>query len=248
MKKIAVFALAVPVLGAIMAGSLVAAINMRGGVPASRAWIGDLPVVGRFVKVREKDSSGSEKKGKKDEKNEEKKEGSRRAGDAPLLKLAPPERLARLCEELEKEKADLQSERRKLKEKRRELEAWEKELARKRKNVLKDLKKKKEKLQKLRTKVDKAKEELEKRRVEIKKNKKSNLDKTASIFGRMDARRGAELLTKMYESGKEETVVQILYLMRDRNAAELLGAFTDDKISAQITSRLSYVQKEQKGD
>ena len=245
MKKILLFILAVPIFGAIMAGSLVVAVNKSGGLPPSRAWIGDLPVLCRFIKVQEPDSSTSPEKAEKDK--GEKVEESEKKASVSLLDMAPKDRIAALARDLEKEKKQLQKDRRKLKERRRELAAWEKELTQKRKEVLKELKRKKSKLEELRQEIQQKKKKLEEKKVALSENKQSNLEKTAGIFGRMDAVKGAQLLAEMYKSGKEKTVVQILYLMRDRNAAELLGALPDEKISAQITSRLSYVQN-QKGE
>jgi flagellar motility protein MotE (MotC chaperone) len=239
MKKILAVAVALPLCAAALTGSLVAGVNLSGGLPPSRGWVTDIPLIGSYVRVREKLEEEKEAPSADATSAEEPAGGEKRS----VLDLAPRDRLAQLCEQLEKRSMELEAEKRQLREERAELKAWEQELTRVREELLKDLKEERDRVKALRQEVAAAEKALEDKRVEIARQKEKNLEKTAAIFGRMDAAGGARILTKMYESGDEETVVKILYLMRDRNAAKLLDEIPDPEMSAQVTRRLSYVQQ-----
>lgn len=241
MKKILAGLAIFSIFSGVLVGSLILGINVSGGLPSSQKHLAELPLVGDLVRVN--DPPDAEPAPVK-ESNTADKPASPTKEAPSLLDLAPKKRLEKLCREVERKAENLEEQQRALDRQTVELETWEEELTRTREEVLKKLQAEKQRLTQVREEVDAARKDLEERRVEMEETKRDNLEKTASIFGRMDAQRGARILAKMYESGEEETVVTILYLMRDRNAANILNAFTDVEVGAKLTQRLSYVQEQ----
>ncbi len=76
------------------------------------------------------------------------------------------------------------------------------------------------------------------------KRRQENLQKAAKIYNRMDEAQAAATLARLYRDGKEDTVVQVIYLMKDRNAAAVLAAMPEKEVRARITRRLAHVSKE----
>ncbi len=249
MKKILLVIVAIPLLLGAMLVSLIVSINMQGGMPESKAWVGDIPVIGSYVKIRKK----SDKADQTDQTTEAEANGGEREEDSPsdvspMVMVASRERLAKLCKQVEAKLVRLEEKERQLQEKKWQLQSSRKELKKQRERLLNKASKREAKLNKMQEQIAKARKKLKGMRVKIKKTEKKNLQQTAAMFGRMETGAAAQIITRMYEDGEEDTVVKILSMMRERNAGGVMAEIGDPKIGARITKKLSYVTDDTEGE
>ena len=242
MKKLAIGILGSVLCGTALLAGFVAGVNALGGLPHSFSSVTELPVVGKFVKVRQKPEPSEESSAGDSQKQDDSVD---EPDSMPFLGLASDDKLRRLCRELERTSAELSAKEEELRQREVELTAWEEELSERRESLLAEFRERKKELEKARQDAEQAKRQLEKLRMVISTKKEENLENTADIYSSMDAEQAAEILKAAYESDKEKTVVKLLYLMRERNAAETLAAFGDPALSAEITEKLSYVEEQQ---
>ncbi len=232
MKK-AIIAIVVSAL-AMMAflGTLVVAINARGGVSGSYEGVQKIPVLGSLLKVKPPAEESAL---------------PRAAGpdprSMPFLHADASQRLARLADELELKIAEYESRLTQLKRQARELEAWESQLKLERDNLREHFGNEKEQLAALRRELEQEAKQLEAARIAIKQEEQSNLTATAQIYDKMASEQAAKILMEMYAEGEQDTVVKLLSLMQQRSAAKALEAVPDPKISAQITEKLQKVSR-----
>lgn len=230
LKKTGIIAAAVAVALVALAGFFILGINIRGGLPQSMAGLAEFPVLNRLLKARPETDEG----------------GAARAGEAPadssLASMLDFDNIHRLGEELERvignyRRFDLELDR-----KARELYAWEERLGEHRDELLLEYSEKLENLKELEANIRKQKKELEEMKIVIDRREAHNLRKAADIYASMDPRRAAALLETMYSDGQRDTVVKIVYLMRERSAAQALGAMAEAGVAAEITEKLSLIE------
>jgi len=237
-KRAAIIA-AVAVLGAVaFMAALVVAINMRGGLEPSRAGLKRVPLIGALVKVKPvAEPVDAELAGPVP--------GTATPGtdDLPYLRFGAQARLAELVEELEARKREYEALLLQQQRRAREIEAWERQVKVERDAVREKFEREKENLAALRQQLDQRQAALDAMQLKIEADEEKNLKTTAGIYDKMSPEQAAAILTEMYVGGQQESVVKIIYLMQDRSAAKTLEAFTDAKLSAQITEQLQRISK-----
>ncbi len=85
---------------------------------------------------------------------------------------------------------------------------------------------------------------MERSRVRVRKEEKANIVRIAATYEKMDAARGAEILTGMCTNEQTDDVVRILYYMNERCSAKLLGEMTDQALAARLTGLMQKVREE----
>lgn len=218
--------------------SLVVFVNMRGGVAGEDSTLAKLPVLGGLVKVR----AASEEPGSPAPAAAVQPLGVGR--EATFLRFGPEAELVRLADELREKKAEYDVAKQELERRTRELSAWQQQIEEERTTLRDRFAKEKAELAAERQALAAKEAQINARQVAITAVEQSNLKKTAEIYGKMEAEKAAEMLASLFANGQEETVVKIIYLMQDRNAAKLLAAFADPAMGATITERLKDVGRE----
>jgi len=234
-KKALVIAGAVVAAIVLSVGSFVAFAMLRGGLPASAA--DRVPLLGRLLAAPQPPEALA---GTPQEQAAAQLPAGR---EVPFLRFGPEAKLQRLAQELEAKRAEYETTQRELQRRSRELDAWERQLQEERDNLRATLGKEKSELAQLRDELGRKETDLSARQVLIEQTEEANLKKTAEIYGKMTPERAAEILTQMYSSGQQDTVVKIIYLMQDRGAAKTLEAIADAKIGAAITEKLKQIGK-----
>ena len=229
-----VLAVAACVFGGVLAGA-----RLGGGVPAG-SFLADVPGVSRLVGTRQ--AGGDEEKGQK--KTSEKTADSAEGRRMSYLEMAPRKALKDMVQDLEERVQEVNNREERLARRKEELKAWKKALKKKRKKLTSLAEKKKKQLTKLKKKIERQRQKLKDQKIAMSRRRQENLEKAANIYNRMDAARAAATHSRLYKQGKEDTVVQIVYLMKDRNAAEVLGAMQDEKVSVEITRKIAHVSQE----
>ncbi|HET6427275.1 MAG TPA: hypothetical protein VFJ30_02610 [Phycisphaerae bacterium] len=142
---------------------------------------------------------------------------------------------------------ELQFERQRLRTKAEELAKREKQIE----MVMEDLNRSAEELETLRLKLlgplnglKEARVELEQTRVRIRLEEMANLKKMAKSYDVMDADGGGKILAEMCSGGQEDDAVKLLYYMKERSAAKILSALTDQALAARLTEKLKRITKE----
>jgi len=223
--------------------AMVVLVNMRGGLDPSRAGLARLPLAGGLFKVRAAPASTQEGEPSSAE------SGSGGAREIPFLRFGPEARLARLAQELELKKTEYDALLLQLERRERELEAWQRQMKVERDLLREKFAEEKAEIAKARDEMQRTEANIRSQQVAIGTNERINLQSTAEIYSRMSPDKGAQILTEMYVEGDQETVVKIIHLMEGRSAAKTLEAFTDPKISADITMQLKRVAENlQEGD
>ncbi|MFW6118974.1 MAG: hypothetical protein ACOC7S_01410 [Planctomycetota bacterium] len=220
------------------AGSMVVVVNSRGGVPAESPLAG-APVLSALLKVQ------APPEGEEGGEPESEPADLSPSREAPFLRFSPEARLQKLARELTVKKAEYDQMLSGLERRERELAAWERQLKKERDDLRETLRRQKEDLALLQEQLQQKEAQLEALQIAIQGSEQENLERTADIYGKMDSERAAEILAQMYEDGEQETVVKIIYLMQDRSAAKALAAFSDPRISAQITEQLKRIKEPQ---
>jgi flagellar motility protein MotE (MotC chaperone) len=72
---------------------------------------------------------------------------------------------------------------------------------------------------------------------------KKNIEQLARLYDAMTPEAAAPILRQMADSGKIDTAVRILASMKDRQAAQVLGAFGDTELAVQVTERVRLLKK-----
>lgn len=88
--------------------------------------------------------------------------------------------------------------------------------------------------------LDAKKIELDAKKNELSINEKANYEKLAKVYDAMSPEGAAPILKQMAESGpgKLEQAAQILALMKERNAANLLVAMSDPPLADQLMGKM----------
>ncbi|MFO7956053.1 MAG: hypothetical protein R6X33_03015 [Candidatus Brocadiia bacterium] len=236
MKKALAIVVALMAALVAFAGSMVVVVNSRGGVPAESPLAG-VPVLSALLKVQ---ASPEADGGEEPDSELADLPASR---EAPFLRFGPEARLQKLARELTVKKAEYDQMLGGLERRERELAAWERQLKKERDDLRETLRRQKEDLALLQEQLQQKEAQLEALQIAIRGAEQENLERTAEIYGKMDSERAAEIFAQMYEDGQQETVVKIIFLMQDRSAAKALAAFSDPKISAQITEQLKRIKE-----
>jgi flagellar motility protein MotE (MotC chaperone) len=218
--------------------TLVVFVNMRGGVGSPDSMLARLPLLGGLVTVKAASEEGT---------------AAPSTAQAPVLssgreatflRFGSESELVRLAGELRTKKAEYDEAKRELDRRARELAAWEQQLKEERDMLRDQFARQKDELDAARADLEAREAQVSGQQVAIEAEEEKNLKKTAEIYGKMEAERAAEMLASLYSSGDEETVVKIIYLMQDRSAAKVLGAFVDPTTGATITEKLKHVGRE----
>jgi len=142
---------------------------------------------------------------------------------------------------------ELRFERQRLRAKAEQLANREKQIE----MVMEDLNRRAEELETLRLKLlsplnslKEARAELERTRVRIRLEETANLKKMAKSYDVMDSEGGSKILAEMCSGGQEDDAVKLLYYMKERSAAKILAAFTDQALAARLTEKLKRITKE----
>jgi len=224
----------------LFAGSLILAINLRGGLGESHAKLAQLPLLGALIKVQQGEAPTDQETTQP--------EGAEKVPEAPslppLTKTAALERFAR---ELEEEKSNYEAMVNKATRQQRELDAWQKQLEKEGRQLLERLKGERGALEQLKREVEQEKAALNALQVEITGRESANLKKAAEIYGKMAPQDAAEVLEEICAQGKQDMVVKIIYFMPGRNAAKTLASIKDPKVSAEITEKLSHIRNNRPG-
>lgn len=238
MKKAAIIIGILAAAAVMFALSLVVLVRLRGGPSAGYDALGGVPLIGGMLKA----GAGPQPQPAEQQAEPAHQLAARR--QMPFLSFGPESRLEYLAEELSVKSADYDGALRRLERRSRELDAWERQLKEERDILRARFGKEKRELTALKDELARTEAALAARRILIDASEEANLKKTAEIYGKMAAASAAQVLTEMYGSGQQETVVKIVYLMQDRSAAKMLEAMTDPKMTAQITEQLKLVGKE----
>jgi flagellar motility protein MotE (MotC chaperone) len=164
----------------------------------------------------------------------------------PFLRLSSEATLQRITGELEAKTTENEQLQARLQRRSRELEVWELQLKTERENLMSMLQKEKTELNQLKEDLQRREADLATGQISIEAAEEANLKKTAEIYGKMEPERAAEVLTAMYAKNEQDTVVKIIYLMQDRNAANILAAITNPELSAEITRQLRDIRQNKK--
>ena len=234
MKKIGFIALVLAQTVLLFAMSFITVVMWRGGVEEDSP-LADLPGIGPLLVTEEPEEVVPEP---------DYTAMPSIYGPALFLRLGPEGRMERLGRELERSRLRYERKLEDVQKRRRELDAWSDQLDEERHALKESIEEKREDLSQWEAELEEKLRELDEREVRIKEAEKGNLEKMADIYENMQADRAGEILTEMYRTGREETVVKILSLMRDRNAAQALAGIPEDEISAESTEKLQYLTEE----
>lgn len=239
MKKGLIIAVGILSAGTVFLLSLAALVNARGGLPAGRGGLAGIPLVGGLFKVQESREAESAPESLDDVKTPQ----------MSFLKHTPQGTLQELVQDLTVESSRYGARLLNVDRRARELTAWEQQLASEREKLRKNSEALLNQLAQREEELNRREARLESLRIELKQAEEGNLKTAAEIYGKMEPTRAAQFFKEMYGDGQEDTVVKIVYLMRERDAAKVLGAFEDTKAIADITERLKRVTREteQKG-
>ncbi len=213
--------------------TMVVVVRMRGGLGPEQAGLAKVPLVGGLFPLRE---APEEPTGEPEEA-----EGLEPGRELPFVRFGTEARLRRLAEQLTEKKSEYDAALMQLNRRERELESWEGQLQEERDTVLKKFTKRRQELESLREELNQRERELDAREIKLEQAEESNLKGAAEIYGKMAPDRAAEILTEMFVSDQKETVVKIIYLMNDRNAAKVLESLETPQMGAEITERLKHV-------
>jgi flagellar motility protein MotE (MotC chaperone) len=239
MKKALIGAVMVMAVIACVIGGVVAGASLGGGVPPGSflARIPGMKSVAGLQKSRED-------RPEKDVEPGEASAGAQEKESMPYVDLAPKDALKQMVRDLEQRVREVNNREEKLSRREEELEGLEKALKKQRKRITKLARDKKQELTALKKKIEQQRKKLQEQKIAMSKRRKENLEKAAKIYNRMDEARAAETLAGLYREGKQDTVVQIIYLMKDRVAAGVLAAMPEDGVGAEITRKLAHVSQE----
>ncbi len=234
MKKVILIAAALLGAGIVFLISLAMLVNARGGLPSERAGVAQLPLIGGLFEVQ-----GSEPEGPPPGPPDEEKPPR-----MSFLRYAPQARLQELAQELSVKRSEYDSRLLRLDRRDRELHVWEQQLEKERENLRKTFEARRRELARREEEISRRQAELQAFTIKLEEAEEKNLKTAAEIYGKMEPTRAADFFTEMYGAGQEDTVVKIVYLMRERDAAKVLGALQDATITADITERLKRVTRE----
>ena len=243
MKKVILILAAL--LGAIVVflAVLIMSVNSQGGLSPSRASLAEAPLIGGLFKV--KAPPGEQNKSGAPADSSASPPGER---DMPFLRLSSEATLQRITGELEAKTTDNAQLQARLQRRSRELEVWELQLKTERENLVSMLQKEKTELNQLKEDLQRREADLATGRISIEAAEEANLKKTAEIYAKMEPEKAAEVLTELYAKNEQDTVVKIIYLMQDRNAANILAAITNPELSAEITRQLRNIRQNKKSE
>lgn len=80
--------------------------------------------------------------------------------------------------------------------------------------------------------------DLEKRKLELDSNERKNIERMATLYDSMTPEAAAQTMKQMSDTGRLDTAVKILSLMKERQAARLLDALGDPMLAAQMLDRM----------
>ncbi len=240
MKKAIIFGGLAAAAVVLFFGSFVAIAKARGGLAGATA--GKVPIVGGLVKAPESAES-QEPAGASGATQAQASPPLPGARDVPFLRFGPEAKLQQLTQELDAKRAEYETALREVQRRSRELDAWEKQVTEERDGLRDAFDKERQELTQLKDELGRKEAELAQRQVLVQQGEEANLKKTAEIYGKMAPERAAQMLTQMFNSGQQDTVVKIIFLMQDRSAAKTLEAISDAKVGAQITEKLKQVGK-----
>ncbi len=86
--------------------------------------------------------------------------------------------------------------------------------------------------------------EVRRQQVLVDKQEKSNLQRIAGTFEKMDAVKGGAMLAGMCENGQADDAVKILYYMSERMSAKMLAEMPDQALAAKLTGLMKGIQEE----
>jgi flagellar motility protein MotE (MotC chaperone) len=85
--------------------------------------------------------------------------------------------------------------------------------------------------------------ELEQRMINFDGMETSNVQKMAEMLNNMAPESAARILQQMADTGKMETAVKLMGLMKERQAAKVLSEFTDPSMAAQLLDKLKDLKR-----
>ena len=85
--------------------------------------------------------------------------------------------------------------------------------------------------------------ELERTRIRISIQEKTEIQKTAAIYEKMDAASGSQILVEICINNVEDAV-KILYYMSERSAAKLLAEIPDKSLAAKLFQKIKVINEE----
>jgi len=87
--------------------------------------------------------------------------------------------------------------------------------------------------------------ELERTRIRISTHEKTEVQKTAAIYEKMDAASSSQILVEMC-TNNEEDAVKILYYMSERSAAKCLAEISnsDKVLAAKLSQKIKIINEE----
>ncbi len=85
--------------------------------------------------------------------------------------------------------------------------------------------------------------ELERTRIRISTREKTEVQKTAAIYEKMDAASSSQILVEMC-TNSEEDAVKILYYMSERSAAKCLAEIPDRALAAKLSQKIKVINEE----
>lgn len=239
MKKALIAILTIFTLLACVFGGVLAGASLGGGIPAG-SFLARVPGMRRLAGVQKPEEDA----GQEGDNGEETPRDAEEQVEIPYGNLAPEERLKRMVRRLEERIKEVNNREERLSRREKELEGWEKAVKEQRKKISELARRKKKELMKVRKQIQQKRKKLQRQKIEMSKQRKENLQKAAKIYNRMDEAQAAATLARLYRQGKEDTVVQVIYLMKDRKAAGVLAAMPEDGVGAEITRRLAHVSQE----
>lgn len=80
--------------------------------------------------------------------------------------------------------------------------------------------------------------DLEKKKVDLDAAEKKNLERMAGLYDAMAPETAGPILKQMADSGRMDTAVKVLALMKERQAARVLEALGDTMLAAQLLDRM----------
>lgn len=80
--------------------------------------------------------------------------------------------------------------------------------------------------------------DLEKKKVDLDAAEKKNLERMAALYDAMAPETAGPILRQMADSGRMDTAVKVLSLMKERQAARVLEALGDTMLAAQLLDRM----------
>jgi len=239
MKKALIGSAMVIAVAACVFGGVVAGASLGGGIPPG-SFLARIPGVVRVAGIQKRQDRGADG----DANVNQAPGGKEEAGEMPYVELAPADALKQMVRDLEKRVREVNNREERLSRREKELNAWKTALKGQRKRITKLARKKEKELTKLKDKIQAERQKLKDQKVAMSKRREENLQQAARIYNRMDEAQAAATLAQLYQEGKQDTVVQIIYLMKDRKAAGVLAAMPEDGVGAEITRKLAHVSKE----